>query len=344
MSKKNNGKDFIIFFLIIALFSSILFFLLNNTKQFIAGVIFITSILASLFFWRFRVGIVAMGLTLLILTGTIDIETSLKFMNFDVIIFLIGMMVLVAMLRDVGFFSWIGIRLNKFAKFNAKNLLVIILSLSAVMAALVDEVTSILFISTLIISICDYYKVNPVKYLISAIFATNIGSSWTVLGNPIGVIIAMRASLTFEDFIRWALPVGLASLAILIFLMLLILRKDIKVFQQNIDKKIKEENLKSIEEIVETVDKTIDKKALKIGIAIFFSIIFLISIHARIENILNLEKNTFLIIAPIAGAGVAMTWRRERAQKYIERVDWWNLVFFHFSFLYSWLHLLCRAF
>lgn len=137
---------------------------------------------------------------------------------------------------------------------------------------------------------------------------------------------------------------GLASLAILIFLMLLILRKDIKVFQQNIDKKIKEENLKSIEEIVETVDKTIDKKALKIGIAIFFSVIFLISIHARIENILNLEKNTFLIIAPIAGAGVAMTWRRERAQKYVERVDWWNLVFFHFSFLYSWLHLLCRAF
>jgi Na+/H+ antiporter NhaD/arsenite permease-like protein len=332
MAKKNNGKDFIIFILLIALFSSILFFLLGNWNQFIAGIIFITSILASLFFWRFRVGIVAIGLTLLILTGTIDIETSLKFMNFDVIIFLIGMMVLVAMLRDVGFFSWIGIRLNKFAKFNAKNLFVIILLLSAVMAALVDEVTSILFISTLIISICDQYKVNPVKYVISAVFATNIGSSWTVLGNPIGIIIAMRAGLTFEDFIRWAFPVGLASLLILVLLMLLILRNDIKTFQQNINKKIKSENSKSVDEIIETVDKTIDKKALKIGVTIFFSIIFLISIHARIEALLNLEKNTFLIIAPIAGAGVAMVWRREKAQKYVERVDWWNLVFFIFLF------------
>ncbi|MBC7080901.1 MAG: hypothetical protein H5T44_01430 [Thermoplasmatales archaeon] len=75
--------------------------MLENNRQTIAGIIFITSILAYLLFWRFRVGIVAM-------------------------------------LRDVGFFSWIGIRLNKFAKFKAKNLFVIILFISTLIISIIQ--------------------------------------------------------------------------------------------------------------------------------------------------------------------------------------------------------------
>lgn len=328
----NEKRDFVIFTSVILAIGIFLFSILNNAPQALAGTIFAASVIGTLMFWRFRVGIAFIGVVLLLSTKTIDMKHTLEFMNFDVIIFLVGMMILVALVRDVGFFSWLGVRITKIAKFDAKKILMLLLCLSAVMAALVDEVTAILFISALVIDISDYYKINPVKYIIAVVLATNIGSSWTVLGNPIGILIALRAELTFEDFIRWALPVGLLSLIALIAVVLIWLRKDLKIFQENIDKKINIEDSKAVKELIEAVDVTIDKKALKAGMFLFFIVIAFIALHYRIESILTLEKNTFLIIASIAGAGIAMLWKRDKAQKFVESVDWWTLVFFMFLF------------
>ena len=143
-------KEFAIYLIINIAIGFLLFFLLNDIKQTIAATIFLATVIGTLMFWRFRVAIAFLGIVLLLLTGTIDLAHAIEFMSLDVILFLVGMMVIVGLLRQSGFFRWLLSKGLKFSKFEPNRLMLIILSLAAVMAALVDEVTSILFMAAFI--------------------------------------------------------------------------------------------------------------------------------------------------------------------------------------------------
>ena len=73
-------------------------------KQTVAGTVFIALVIGTLLFWRFRVGIAFIGIFILLITKTIDLKHTIEFMSLDVILFLIGMMVLVGLLKRSGFF------------------------------------------------------------------------------------------------------------------------------------------------------------------------------------------------------------------------------------------------
>jgi len=225
-------KEFAIYLAIIIAAGFLLFYLLRDTSQTLAATIFLATVLGTLMFWRFRVAIAFLGLVLLLLTKTIDLPRAIEFMNMDVILFLVGMMVIVGLLKQSGFFRWLLAKVLKITRFEPHWLLVMILVLASVMAALVDEVTSILFTTALMLDLCDYFEVNPVKYIIAIVLATNIGSAWTVIGNPIGILIALRSGLTFGDFLQFALPVGVVSLLSLIGIVLIWLRKDLPQFRE----------------------------------------------------------------------------------------------------------------
>lgn len=315
-----SKKDFVIFVLILGAIAFALQIWLNNATQTIAGTIFSAAVIGTLLFWRFRVAIAFIGVVVLLFTKTIDLKTTLEFMNLDVILFLIGMMVMVGMLEDVGFFKYLSAKVIKTCGADPKRTVVVLMMLSAVMAALVDEVTCILFVSMIAIEMCDMAKINPVNYVIAVAFATNIGSSWTVLGNPIGILIALRGGLTFELFIRWALPVGFVSLLAVTGIILIWLRKDMKSWQKT---------SKSINEW-EGIE---NKSDFKIGVSLFFILIIFIALHHRLEELFGLEQNTLLVASSALFAGMVLLWKREKAKEYIDRkVDWWTLIFFMFLF------------
>ena len=75
--------------------------------------------------------------------------------------------------------------------------------MATVSAALVDEVTSILFMTGTMLHLTNKYKLNPIPFVIMLVFATNIGSGASSIGNPIGVMIALNAGFTFMEFLRW---------------------------------------------------------------------------------------------------------------------------------------------
>jgi len=78
-----------------------------NNQQAVAISVFLASVLGTLFFWEFRLGFVFIGTSVLLATRTIDLENVIKFASLDVILFLVGMMVLVGLLKEAGFFAWI---------------------------------------------------------------------------------------------------------------------------------------------------------------------------------------------------------------------------------------------
>ncbi len=322
-------KEFAIYLVLNIAIGFGLYYLLHNVTQTIAATIFIALVIGTLMFWRFRVAIAFIGIVVLLLTRTIDLPHTIEFMNLDVILFLVGMMVIVGLLRRSGFFRWLLAKALKFSKFEPKRLMLIILAMAAVMAALVDEVTSILFITALVLDLCDYYEVNPVKYIISVVLATNIGSSWTVLGNPIGILIALRSGLTFEDFIVTAFPVGLISLLCLMVIVLIWQRGDLHLLREKVEAKTKE----SEEGFLDEWARVKDRRLFTGSAVIFILVIILLALHHRLELVLGLEPNTLLVATAIAGAGIVMLWQRPLAREFIQRdVDWWTLVFFMFLF------------
>ncbi|HOP64836.1 MAG TPA: SLC13 family permease [Spirochaetota bacterium] len=307
----------------------LLFNILGNIQQTAAATIFISLVTGTLLFWRFRVAIAFIGIVILMITGTIDLEHTVKFMSLDVILFLIGMMVIVGLLRRSGFFRWLLAKGLEISRFRPHLLLVIIILLSATMAALVDEVTSILFTTALVLDFSDFFEVKAVRLTMVVVIATNIGSSWTVLGNPIGILIALRSGLTFGDFLMNSLPVGLLSLAAIIILALWWMKRDLRYFRMRIEKTSGEEK----ENFIRTLKTVKDKKCFAGSTAIFLFVIISLAMHNRLEIALGLQHNTLLVGSSLLGAGITMLWQREMARSLImKEVDWWTLVFFMFLF------------
>lgn len=330
-SKEAAGgrREFIIFGIIIVIVAAGLYFWLHNLQQMMAGTILLSAVFGTLLFWKFRVAIVFIGFILLLLTRTLNLPTAIDFMSVDVILFLVGMMVIVGILRRSGFLRWLLAQGLKLSRFNPRLLITIILFLSSLMAAMVDEVTSILFMTALVLDFCDYFKVHPVKYVIATVLATNVGSSWTVLGNPIGILIALKSGLTFEDFLKTAFPIGFVVLAVLIVILLFWLRKDLNELKKNLNAATMEEKQSFLDDLSE-----IKNRRLFTGSAIiFFGVVILLALHYRLELALNLEHNTLLVGTSIFGAGVVMLWQRGMARELVARdVDWWTLLFFLFLF------------
>lgn len=291
--------------------------------QSVSLTIFFASILSTLLFWESRVAIVFWGIAGLILTKTIDIEHLVRFSSLEVILFLVGMMIVVGLIREVNFFNWVLCHLICLKRMTAIKLVVILCVSSALLACLVDEVTSIIVMISIVFVLADFFDVDPMPLLIITVMSTNIGSTGTVLGNPIGILIATRSGLTFEDFLMRAFPlmcvVLIVTIAILLFWYRDYFRKmDIKIKEIGTDKEIFRKLI--------CVPMT---KDIRNEFLIFFATLLFIGLHHRIEIAFGFPKNALLLSIPLISAGAIMLWRRQKARDYIEKeVDWWTLLFF----------------
>lgn len=293
-----------------------------NPRQIIALSIFSASVFATLLFWDVRVAIAFLGVGILLVTKTVDLENLIKFASLEVILFLVGMMVLVGLLKETGFFAWLITLILRIKNLTAKKFVFMISVMSALLACCVDEVTSIIFMVAVILEICDYFEVEPTPFIIISILATNIGSTGTVLGNPIGILIASKSGLTFEDFILKAFPIMWICLLSTISLVIIWYKRAIK----KLDEKLKE--LQTNEILIRLISVP-PEKSLKIGLGVFGFTLLFIALHHRLELLLRLETNTLLLSIPLISAGLVMIWKWEKARQFIEKdVDWWTLLFF----------------
>lgn len=298
-----------------------------NERQAVSTAIFSLSILGTVFFWNFRLSFAFLGTALLLMTKTVDIEHLLKFSSLEVILFLIGMMVIIARLKDAGVFAWLVSVILRIPHLTGRRFLWIIGVLSALFAAAVDEVTSIIFMVAAILEICDYFEVNPVPFVVASVLCTNIGSAATVLGNPIGILIASKSGLTFEDFLLKAFPLVMLCLLVTIVILLFWYRRPVA----QLENKIRELGANDI--LIKLISVPADKR-MKSSLAIFLATLFFISLHHRLEIFFGLEANTVLLIVPLVASGFIMIWKNNKARKYIEKeVEWWTLIFFLLLFM-----------
>lgn len=290
-----------------------------NSQQILAVTIFLSFILGTLFYWPFRLAFALIGMTLLLIANVIDIPHLIEFANVDIILFLIAMMLVIGFLEERRFFEVLLERLLASIDRYPYLLFGSMMALAFASAALVDEVTSILFMTSLTLHLTRRFKLPPLPFIIMIVLATNVGSSATVVGNPIGVLIALRAGLSFSDFLRWATPIALANLILTIGICFLYYRGPLKALAQAIHR--------TREEPIEV--EPYDPKQFRVASLLFGATILGLIFHHQVEHGLGLPKNTLLLGVPFLMAGIALLIEQRKARELVERrVDWWTLAFF----------------
>lgn len=293
--------------------------------QIVSSSVFTLIIMATLLFWNFRLAIAFIGIGVLMLFNIMDINRLIAEAKLDVILFLIGMMITVGVLKDLGLFTWLILTIISARRMTSKLFVVLSCVMGAIMACMVDEVTSIVFISTLVFQVCDTLKLSPVPFIMMAVMATNIGSTGTMLGNPVGIVIGQNADppLSFIDFMQWSFPLMMIEFAVVMAFLIWHFRGVLS----EMDVKLEERRAMGL-----TLGPIVRIPYQK-SILILFLLVFFLALHTSIERWLGLAPNTMLIMTPLILAGALMAWRHDHARRYIEHdVEWWTLMFFMMLF------------
>jgi len=167
------------------------------------------------------------GGVLMVLCGVLTFEEAVGAIDFNTIALLLGMMVLVAALKAVGFFTLLATKSLALASTPRRLLLLVVVATAVSSAFLVNDAVVLLF-TPIIIHACRARKVNPVPYLIAEAMASNIGSAASIVGNPQNMLIGITSGISFARFFLYLLPVSVVSTAVLVLVMYGLYNKTLK--------------------------------------------------------------------------------------------------------------------
>jgi Na+/H+ antiporter NhaD/arsenite permease-like protein len=154
-----------------------------------------------------------LGAGVMIVSGVLSQEEAIRGIDFNTIALLTGMMVLVAITRRCGMFEYLAVWSAKKARAEPWAILVMLSLVTAILSALLDNVTTVLLVAPVTLEIARYLEVPPYPFLFAEVFASNVGGTATLIGDPPNIIIGSAAHLSFNDFVVALAPVILVILA-----------------------------------------------------------------------------------------------------------------------------------
>ena len=154
------------------------------------------------------------GAGLVILLGVAEQKEAMNAVDFNTLGLLLGMMLIVNVTRRSGLFQYVAIWSAKKVRASPWGVMLMMSIVTAVFSALLDNVTTVLLTVPVTLLITEELKVKPYPYLFAQIFASNIGGTATLIGDPPNIMIGSAVGLTFNDFVYALSPVVLVVLAV----------------------------------------------------------------------------------------------------------------------------------
>lgn len=230
--------------------------------------------------------------------------------DYNVIFLLIGMMIIVHIFSKTGIFQYLAIKSAKLAKGEPFRIMIIFALITAFLSALLDNVTTVLLLVPVILLITVELEIDPVPFILSEIFASNIGGTATLIGDPPNIMIGSKLHLTFMDFIYHLAPAILIILPFFFLMMKLMFGKGLHV----------KEELK--QRIMNMDEKALikDPRLLIKSLIVFVLVIAGFVMH----GFLNLELATIAL----AGAGLLLLISGEEPHEAFRGVEWPTIFFF----------------
>jgi Na+/H+ antiporter NhaD/arsenite permease-like protein len=251
--------------------------------------------------------------------GLFEVEDSFEFatssIDFNTIGLLLGMMIIVTVLAETGVFQYVGIKMGKASRGNMWKLLVMMSVFTAVTSMFIDNVTTILLMIPITVSIFKTFRMSPIPFILAQVLASNIGGTATLIGDPPNIMIGSAAGIDFNTFlINMGPTIGL-TLAVSLVLFRVFFRKELKAVPQNIDELLSQDEKSLIK----------DKSLLIKSLSVLFVTIALFVVH----GFLHLEPS----IIALGGAGVLLIISKVKPEKVLHEVDWTTLIFFACLFI-----------
>lgn len=283
-------------------------------KTTLALVIFLTAYGLIISEKIHRTIVAMLGAALVVVLGIVSQETAVHHIDFNTLGLLIGMMLLVSITAQTGIFKYLAILAAKKANADPGRLLILLCLITAVASALLDNVTTVLLVVPVTVSITKQLAVDPIPFLISEILASNIGGTATLIGDPPNIMIGSAVKeLTFMAFINNLAAVSTVILLITIVILYLLYRKQLTASEE------RRHSVMALDETTAITDVPLLKKCLLVlalTLAGFFG-----------HQLLHLESAT----VAIAGAFILLliTVRNHHdLDKVFMHVEWSTIFFF----------------
>ena len=250
------------------------------------------------------------GAMALVVTGVMSAHRALSYIDFNTIGLLVGMMVLVAIIRQSGLFEYVAIKAAKMVHGDPWKIMIAFILLTAVLSGILDNVTTVLLVGPMTIAIAKMLEINPVPFLMTQILASNAGGTATLIGDPPNIMIGSAANLSFMDFLK---NTGVAVVLVIVFMIVMmrfVYKKEIEV-----------EGLDTSKIMNLDPDKSITDKPLLIkGVVVIILVILGFIFHDQI----GMETSVIALTA----AAVMLIIGGVNVDNAIQDVEWTTIAFF----------------
>ncbi len=241
-----------------------------------------------------------------------DFERALEYVDFDVIFLVMGMMIVIAVIEETGIFQWLAYQAYRLSRGRLWLLVTILIIITAVASALLDNVTTMLLMAPITVQIALTLGINPLALLIPEVLASNVGGISTLIGTPTNILIGSYAGLGFNDFLINLTPGVIAALIVLTVYVVLRYRKAYAAEGTQLSQAMRD-RLRESGRI--TQPGKLRKAAIIFG---FMLVLFIVGDRIHLVP----------AVTAIMGAVAMLLWVSPDIEEMLHVVDWTTLVFF----------------
>ena len=285
-----------------------------TAPQIAASLIFLVTLIIILSERIHRTTAAGLGAAAMIIVGIemgfYSQEEALRAIDFNTLGLLLGMMILVRLLEETGFFQYVAILTGKRSGGSPWILLVTLGTTTTFLSMLLDNVTTVILIAPVTILIADILGINSLPLLLAEAILSNVGGVATLVGDPPNVIIGSAANFSFNDFLTHLAPIVIVAWVATLMSLRFLFRRELAQGPQNID---------ALMQINETEALKNRRNSRKLLIILGAVIVFFF-LHAQLE----------LLPATVAmgGAALGLLWVRTNVEETFSHLEWGVLLFF----------------
>lgn len=200
--------------------------LLPENMQMIVAICIFLIVYTLIIMEKFDRTLLAMGgAAAMVSLGILSQNSALEEVDFNTIGLLTGMMIIVMIAKRSGVFEYTAVTMAKLAKGDPIKVLIFLCLATGILSALLDNVTTIMLVLPVTLTLAKDLKVDPKVFIISEIFASNVGGTATLIGDPPNIIIGSQVGLSFAEFLKYNGGISIALLFITTYVFVLIYRK-----------------------------------------------------------------------------------------------------------------------
>ncbi len=250
------------------------------------------------------------GAMLLLILHVLPFEAAMEHVDFNTLGVLLGMMLFVSVVKLSGIFEYLAIKCARLAKGDPWKIMMLFVLLTATLSAFLDNVTTVLLIGPMALTVCKLLDINPIPFFLTEIMASNIGGTATLIGDPPNIMIGSAAGFTFFDFIMYDAPVVVVILAAILVAF---------YFMYGRKMKVNDEHKSRILELNEH-EMIKSKRLMKISVVMTALVVVGFMTHGA----LGVES----CVIALSAAGIILLVSGENIEEALSQVEWTTLTFF----------------